>query len=127
MGDVRDSTVGSGRTYDLEERTAVFGETIIELAKMVRRDEVTRSLVDQMVRAGTSIGANYLEANDCESRKDFRHKISLCRKEARETKHWLRMLGNAQPDLADRARPVWQEAKELNLIFAAIVRKLDSK
>ena len=72
------------------------------------------------MRAGTSVGANYCEADDSESKKDFRHKIGLCRKESRETKYWLRMIAVAEPALKDDARALWQEAKELNLIFGAI-------
>jgi len=109
--------------YDLEERTAKFGEAIIAFAKRVPVTEVTRSLIDQLVRAGTCIGANYSEADDAESKKDFRHKIGICRKESKETKHSLRMIAAAEPLLKDSARPLWQEAKELNLIFGAIRRK----
>jgi four helix bundle protein len=83
---------------------------------------VNQSLIHQLVRAGTSVGANYCEADDAQSRKDFRHKISLCRKETRESKHWLRMIAAAEPDLKDEARRLWQEAKELHLIFVTIVK-----
>src|SRR5215813_8116684 len=105
--------------YDLEERTAVFGEQIIRFARRIPVDPIT-PLISQLVRAGTSVGANYCEADDAESKKDFRHKIALCRKESRETKYWLRMIVAAVPDLKTAARPLWQEAKELNLIFGAI-------
>jgi four helix bundle protein len=108
--------------YNLVERTALFGESVIVFAKAVPVGVVTSPLVGQVVRSATSIGANYCEADDSESRKDFRHKISLCRKESKETKHWLRMIAAAEPQLKDRARNLWQEAKELNLIFGAILR-----
>lgn len=68
------------------------------------------------------MGANYCEADDAESKKDFKHKIGLCKKEARETKHWLRMIVVAVPELKEEAGRLWQEAKKLNLIFNAIVR-----
>jgi four helix bundle protein len=110
------------RVYDLEERTAAFGEQIIRFARKIQLDAVTRSIVDQLVRSGTSIGANYLEAEDGQSKKDFRHKISICRKESKEVRHWLRMITAAVPDVRDDARRLWQEAKELNLIFGAILR-----
>jgi len=106
------------RAYDLIERTAVFGESIIHFAKRIPRTPVTNSLVSQLVRAATSVGANMCEANDAVSRKDFRNKIGICRKEASEVKHWLRMISAAEPDLAHDARGLWQEANELNLIFA---------
>jgi four helix bundle protein len=112
----------SGKPFDLEERTALFGEAVIAFAKRVVVTQVTRSLIDQVVRSGTSIGANFCEADDAESKKDFRHKIRLCRKESRETKHWLRMIAAAEPQLRADARTLWQEAKELNLIFGAIGR-----
>ena len=114
---------GPSRNFDLEERTARFGEAIILLAKKVPQSAVNRSLIDQLVRAGASVGANYCEADDAESKRDFRHKIGLCRKEARETKHWLRMLAAAETGLKEEARVLWQEARELHLIFAAIIRK----
>jgi four helix bundle protein len=100
----------------------VFGEAVIRLAQTTPDTTVTRPLLSQLVRSATSVGANYCEADDAESRKDFKHKTGICKKEARETKHWLRMLVTAAPDVRDQARPLWQEAKELNLIFNAIVR-----
>ena len=113
----------AGKVYDLEERTARLGEAIIEFAKKLPRDPVTRPLVGQLVRAGTSVGANYCEADDAVSQKDFRHRISICKKEARECKYWLRMVAKAAPESKESARPLWQEAKELHLIFASIWRK----
>jgi len=109
--------------FDLEERTARFGEAVIAFAKAAPSSAVTLPLISQLVRSATSIGANYCEADDAESRKDFRHKISTCRKESRETKHWLRMLVAADRGLGETVKPLWQEAKELNLIFSAIWRK----
>lgn len=111
------------RTYDLEERTACFGEDVIALAKTIPLNAVTSPLIGQLVRAATSVGANYCEADDAGSKKDFRHKITTCTKEAHECKHWLRMVVKAQPELKEPARRLWQEAKELHLIFAAILRK----
>lgn len=109
--------------YDLEERTACFGEAAIGFAKNIPKSSVTAPLISQLVRAATSIGANYCEADDAVSKKDFQYKISLCGKEAHETKHWPRMIVAAQPDLKPDAAKLWQEAKELHLIFAAIIRK----
>jgi len=110
--------------YDLEERTAKFGENIIKFSKQIPKNTVTMSIINQLVKAGTSVGANYCEADDAESKKDFRHKIGICKKEARETKHWLRMVETASPELTEEAKLLWQEAKELNLIFNAITNKL---
>jgi len=109
--------------YDLEERTAVFAENVIVFVRRIPLDAVTDSMVRQLVRSSTSIGANYCEANDAESKKDFKHKIALCRKESKETKYWLRMIAKAMPDLRDSSVILWREAKELNMIFSAIWRK----
>ncbi|MBK8856436.1 MAG: four helix bundle protein [Opitutaceae bacterium] len=112
-------------SYDLEERTAVFGEKVITFCQTLPADAVSRPLISQLIRSGTSIGANYCEADDAESKKDFRHKIGICRKEARETKYWFRMIAKALPSTRAVARPLWTEAKELHLIFAAIFRTTD--
>ena len=111
--------------YDLEERTAVFGEALIDFCLAVPANPVTAPIINQLIRAGTSVGANYCEADDAESKKDFRHKIALCRKEARETKYWLRMIAKAAPTQKATARTLWREAKELHLIFVAIIRTTD--
>ena len=110
------------RTYDLEERTARFGEAIIDFANIIPQTAVTRPLIEQLVGCGTSVGANYCEADDAVSKKEFRLRCGTCKKEARETKHFLRMIVRALPELKSQARPLWQEAKELHLIFAKIWR-----
>jgi four helix bundle protein len=110
------------KRYDLEERTARFGEAAIGFAKLTPNTPVNSPLIDQLVRASTSIGANYCEADDAGSGKEFRHKIGTCKREARESKHWLRMVAASEPSLKEGARTLWQEAKELHLIFAAILR-----
>jgi len=79
------------------------------------------------VRSGTSVGANYMEANDASSKKDFRNKIRLCGKESRETKHWARMVARADESAQAKSRKIWQEAHELNLIFRTISKKCDEK
>ena len=113
--------------YDLEERTAKFGEDIISFAKKMQKNDVTRPLIKQIVRSGTSIGANYMEANQASSKKDFRNKIKICVKEANETKHWLRMISTADGEVKDACKELWKEAHELTLIFAKIARTTDSK
>lgn len=110
--------------YDLEERTARFGEAVIVFAKKVPKTPVTLPIISQLVKASTSIGANYCEADDGVSRNDFRHRISICRKEAKESKFWLRMVAKAAPEMCAEARRHWQEAKELHLIFSRIYWKL---
>jgi len=107
----------------LDERTAQFGEAIIRFAKKIPQNPVNERLISQLVGAGTSVGANYCEADDSVSGKEFKQKIGTCRKESKETMFFLRMIANAEPTLADEARTLWREAKELNLIFGAIWRK----
>jgi four helix bundle protein len=114
---------GKGRSFDLEERTARFGEAVIAFCKKVPQNVITVPLISQFIRASTSVGANYCEADDAVSKKEFRNKIGTCKKEARETKHWLRMIAAADEFAKEGARPLWSEAKELHLIFAAIFRK----
>ncbi len=108
--------------YDLEERTARFGEAVVDFARTIPQDAVTNRIISQLVGAGTSVGANYVEADDAVSKKEFLKNIGTCRKEARETKHFLRMAVRAVPELKPRARVVWLEAKELHLIFSKIWR-----
>lgn len=110
--------------FDLEERTARFGKSVVRFCKKVPKDSITSPLITQLVKCGTSVGANYCEADDAESKKDFRHKVGICKKETRETKRFLRMISVAVPELADEARVLWQEAKELNLIFNKIYQKV---
>ena len=110
------------RIYDLEERTGRFGEDIVDFAKTVPHNPVAIPIIGQLVRCGTSVGANYLEADDAVSKKEFLKNIGTCRKEARETKHFLRMAVRAVPELKPKARPLWVEAKELHLIFSKIWR-----
>lgn len=98
--------------FDLEERTAKFGENIIAFVQNLPKSPITLPLISQIVRSGTSVGANYLEADDAESKKDFIHKMSISRKEARETKHWLRMIALAVPGSGEEAKVLWRESQE---------------
>jgi four helix bundle protein len=109
-------------TYDLEERTARFGEAVIDFAKTIPQKPLTSRIIAQLVGAGTSVGANYVEADDAVSKKEFLKNIGTCRKEARETKHFLRMAVRAVPELKPEARKLWAEARELHLIFSKIRR-----
>ncbi len=106
--------------YDLEERTALFSENIIGLCKKTPKNDVTRPIINQLIRSGTSIGANYCEANGASSKKDFKNKVFICKKESKETKYWIRMLVKAANETKDECRELWQEAHELTLIFSKI-------
>ena len=114
------------QVYDLEERTSRFGEQVILFAKKIPWSPVNNRLVDQLVGAGTSVGANYCEADDGVSRADFKHRISISRKEARETKFFLRMVATAEPKLKSDAREIWREAHALHLIFSRIWRSTNA-
>ena len=110
--------------YDLEERTAKFGEEVIKFCMTMPKNEITKPLINQLVKCGTSVGANYSEADDAESQKDFKHKIGICKKETRESKHFLRMMAIALPQYKESLGKLWREAKELNLIFNSIYKKV---
>lgn len=121
------SSPNDKRKYDLAERTAKFGEEIIEFAKNLPDTPVNRPLISQVVRSGTSIGANYMEADAAESKKDFEHKLGISRKESKETMHWLRMTAKANPDKRQECRRLWKEAQEFVFIFSSIIGKSKSK
>jgi len=107
--------------YDLEERTAKFGEDMIGFSKKIPKNVITIPLISQIIRAATSVGANYCEADGAESKRDFNHKIAICKKESKEVKHWLRMVVKAEPFLKEQAKVLWKEAQELTLIFSSII------
>jgi four helix bundle protein len=123
---VNENPSGNGdarHPFDLEERTARFGEEIVRFCNRIPRNPTNDRLIGQLAGCGTSIGGNYCEANEGVSKKDFRNVIGRCVKEAKETKFFLRMIATAEPKLADHARALFREAKELHLIFASIFRK----
>lgn len=109
--------------FDLEERTKRLSKAIIVFLKDVPQDLISKPIILQLIRCVTSIGANYCEADDAESRRDFQHKLGICKKESREAKYWLEMLETARPELSPEIKALWNEAKELNLIFNAIINK----
>ena len=117
-----DGSQPTERKFDLEERTARFGESVIAFSKRIPINAVTQPLISQLVRAATTTGSNYCEADDAGTRKEFLYRVSVCKRESRETKYWLRMVATAVGDLKPDARTHWLEAKELHLIFAAIYR-----
>lgn len=118
---------GTNIQYDLEERTAKFGEAIILFCKSLKTDPILAPLINQLVRSATSIGANYMEANGASSRRDFQNKIFICKKEAQETKHWLRMIAVHSIDRKEEINILWKETQELTLIFQKITMTLKEK
>lgn len=114
--------------HDLEERTSKFSESVIDICKSVKPDLINTPIVTQLLRSATSIGANYAEANNASSKKDFANKIFICKKEAQETKYWLRMLSKATnlESTSEKLRTLWKECQELTMIFQKITNSLRS-
>ena len=122
MTNIKSMTDAKAPKYDLEERTAAFAENLIKLLKTVKESTLSKPLLLQLIRSGTSIGANYCEADGAESKKDFQHKIGICKKEAKETKYWIHMLSLLHPEKKDELRVLWREAQEFTLIFSKIIQ-----
>jgi len=113
----------TNKKFDLVERTGKFGESSIDFAKLIPKNVINLPIISQFIRSATSVGANYMEADCSESKKDFYHKIGICKKEAKETTHWLRMIAKSSPELSTECRTLWKESHELTLIFCAIQSK----
>ncbi|OQY68560.1 hypothetical protein B6D29_00705 [Microgenomates bacterium UTCPR1] len=113
--------------YELEERFDKFGERIIMFMKHIKITPINRSIVDQLIRSATSIGANYFEANGSSSKKDFVSKITISKKEAMEVQHWFRMLISTDISLKKETTPLWDEAKQLGMIFPSIISKVKNE
>src|SRR3989344_79772 len=112
------------KKYDLEERTQDFGINAIRFSKLISQDIISRPIISQFIRSATSIGANYMEANAASSRKDFKNKIHICKKEAQETMHWLRMIIEYEPNKKEQAMILCKEAQELTFIFGKIISSM---
>lgn len=117
-------TKSQNNKYDLKERTEKFAGEILSFAKKIPTDNITNPLINQLIRAATSVGANYCEADDALTRKDFIYRIGVCRKEAKETLYWLKIVIVAMPSLAEISNSLLSEAKQLNLIFSSIINKM---
>ena len=112
------------KQYDLEERTLQFAKDIRAFVKALPRTIANEQDIRQLVRASGSVGANYIEANESLSKKDFVMRTKISRKEAKESRYWLRLLDTGENDSVDTTRDALiQEATELMNIFGAIVRK----
>ncbi len=107
--------------YDLEERTAKFGENVIIFLKKVKQDAINQRLISQLASSAGSIGANYAEAIESESKKDFIHKICISKKEIKETVHWLRLIDQSNPEHEKEIEKLNKECHELLLIFSKII------
>ena len=113
--------------YDFEERTTEFAKTIIKMCKTVKYDSVSDQLIKQIVRSAGSIGANYREANDALGSKDFLCRLRICRKEAKETFHWLLLIEVACPNLERELLTIKRENQELVWILNSMIVKSQQK
>ena len=117
------SEIQNSKQYDLEDRTLKFSKRIIQLCKALPKNTINFKLIDQLIRSATSIGANYREANETETKKDFQFRIRICRKESKETVYWLNLIIEANPEFEEKMKPLLQETIELVKIFASILEK----
>ena len=111
------------KRYDLEDRTYEFARRVVRLVRRLPKDVANLEIMKQVVRAAGSVGANYIEANEALSPKDFAYRIKVCRKEAKESRYWLRLLESPANELEKERRALAQEADELTRIFGAILKK----
>jgi len=112
------------KKYDLEDRTLKFAQNVIQLSKSIQKNPINSNIIQQILKSSTSIGANYMEANGASSKKDFRNKIFICKKEAQETKYWLKLIKTTNPSLSEQVNSLWKESQELTLIFQKIITTL---
>ncbi len=115
--------IQNDKKYDLSKRTLEFSKNLIALLKKIPKDTISIPIISQCTRSGTSIGANYAEADCAESKKDFEHKLGICKKESKETEYWLKTLSFIIPDLTADIQPLIQETIEFQLIFVSIINK----
>lgn len=117
----------SNKKFDLEERTLIFSSRTIELCKNLRKDVVNSKLIDQLIRSSTSIGANYIEANDSLGKRDFVHRLRIARKETKETIYWLKLLLTTHKEFSREISELLKESFELKNILSAIINKVDER
>ncbi len=112
------------KIYDLEERTALFAEKVRNFCLKLPKNAANVEYVPQLIRAGSSPGANYIEANESIGEKDFKMKIKTCRRESKESAYWLRLvITDGSIEQENKRAYLRQEAKEFILIFTAILKK----
>ena len=117
----------NSENYNLEKRTTKFSEDVVIFLRKIKRDAINIPIISQLIRSVTSIGANYCEANGACSKKDFKNKIYICKKEAKESKYWFQIIAKANAEHKEECRKYWQEAHELTMIFSKIILTLENK
>jgi four helix bundle protein len=118
--------VKNSKQYDLENRTLNFARNIIAFINKLPKTLTNIEISKQLVRSAGSVGANYIEANESLSKKDFIMRIKICRKEAKESRYWLNLVSCSEECLGDQSGLI-QESTELMKIFGAILQKTSSK
>lgn len=121
------SQIQNSKQYDLEERTLICGRNIIIFCKSMPRNTINLPLISQLIRSGTSVGANYREANETSTKKDFLFRMRICRKEAKETMYWLHLVTEANPELNNKTSFLMDETSQLVKICASIILKSENK
>ena len=111
------------REYDLEERTLAFAKRAVKFCRALPKSMIDAEIGKQLMRSCSSVGANYIEANESLSKKDFLMRIRICRKEAKESGYWLRLVEPATPNLRDERDSLILESTELMKIFGSIVSR----
>jgi four helix bundle protein len=118
--------IRNSKKYDLEDRTLVFAKNIRDFVRDLKKSAANSEYVSQLIRSSSSVGANYIEANDSLGKKDFGMRIKICRKEAKEARFWLRLVEIEDSSRTDELRKALeQEATELMNIFGAILKKCE--
>jgi len=114
----------NNKRYNLEDRTLKFTKNTRDFLKNIKKDISNLEYVKQVIRSSASIGANYIEANECLGKKDFKMRIKISKKEAKETRYWLKLLDcNNEQNLEKRRAELIQETNEFMKIFGAILEK----
>lgn len=111
------------RRFDLEERSFLFAKNVRAFTKNLPRSVASIEDTKQLVRSSGSVGANYIEANESVGKKDFLLRIRIARKEAKESKYWLRLIETHTTEAEKQRKTLEQEATELMLILSSIMRK----
>ena len=111
------------KRYDLEDRTLKFAKEVINFVKALPRNISNIEVMKQLVRSAGSVGANYIEANESLSKKDFVMRIKISRKESKESIYWLKLVEVSTQESAEKRKALIKEATELMKIFGSIVEK----
>lgn len=111
------------KQYDLEDRTYEYARLVLQFCKGLPRNSLNFPLMDQVIKSSGSVGANYIEANEVLSKKDFYHRIRICLKEAKESLYWLMLINESNEGVADNTQPLVNESTELIKIFSSIINK----